>query len=352
MHRRLLLLLTVFAASAALLLVACGGDDEESDGATPTSTAGIGGTGTPTATAAAVYPMTVQDRLGRSVTIREQPERIVAASPSAIELLYAAGGKAVARTTTARVPAEVASLPDIGTAERPAYERMVAQNPDLVLADASLQAQFAQNFESSLAGVPVLFVGAQKYDDIAPSLELVGKVINNPQQAAVAAKAMTDAKAQVQALVAGKTAPRTLILIGAPNDPFVALTDSFVGDLAGVAGAKNVAAGEPQSGPLPGYTKLSLERIVAADPEVILTITAGPPGGPSLADGIKGNPAYATLSAVKNGRVHNLDVEVFLQSPSPRAAQGIKDLAALLFPAAGGGTATATPAATATATPR
>lgn len=344
----MMLFLAVIAIGAALL-VACG-DDEKSADATPTSTVGIGGTGSPTATAAAVYPMTVKDMLGKDVTIKAQPQRIVAASPSAIELLYAAGGKAVARTTTARIPAEVASLPDVGTAERPAYERIVAQNPDLVLADASLQAQFAPNFASSLAGVPVLFVGAQKYDDIAVSLRLIGKVINSPEKAAAAAKAMDDAKSQVKSSVGGKTAPRTLILIGAPNDPFVALTDSFVGDLAGISGAKNVAAGEPQSGPLPGYTKLSLEKIVAADPEVILTITAGAPGGPSLADGIKGNAAYANLSAVKNGRVHNLDVEVYLQSPSPRAAQGIKDLAALLFPTAGGGGAAAT--ATATATPR
>lgn len=335
--------LTVLAVSAALF-VACG-DDEDSE-ATPTSTVTIGSGATSTASAAAaVYPMTVKDMLGKDVTIKAQPQRIVAASPSAIELLYAAGGKAVARTTTARTPAEVASLPDVGTAERPAYERIIQQNPDLVLADASLQAQFAPNFASSLAGVPVLFVGAQKYDDIAMSLQLIGKVIASPEKGAAAAKAMEDAKSQVKSSVSGKSAPRTLILIGAPNDPFVALTDSFVGDLAGIAGAKNVAAGEPQSGPLPGYTKLSLEKIVAADPEVILTITAGPPGGPSLADGIKGNPAYGTLSAVKNGRVHNLDVDVYLQSPSPRAAQGIKDLATLLFP---GGAATAT----ATATPR
>lgn len=344
MLRRSLLILTI--SVACVVAIACGGDDE-GDSPSPTSTASIGSGATGTATAAAVYPLTVKDMLGKTVTIPSEPKRIVAASPSAIELLYAAGGKAVARTTTSKLPAEVTSLPDIGTAEKPVYERMVAQNPDLVLADASLQAQFASNFASSLAGVPVVFVGAQKYDDIAASLQLIGKVINSPEKAAAAAKVFEDAKTQVKASVAGKTAPRTLILIGAPNDPFVALTDSFIGDLAGIAGAKNVAAGEPQSGPLPGYTKLSLEKIVAADPEVILTITAGPPGGPSLADGIKSNAAYAGLSAVKNGRVHNIDVEVYLQSPGPRAAQGIKDLAALLFPAAGG---SASP--TATATPR
>jgi ABC-type Fe3+-hydroxamate transport system substrate-binding protein len=129
----------------------------------------------------------------------------------------------------------------------------------------------------------------------------------------------------------------------------VALPDSFVGDLTALAGGENIAAGEPQGGPLPGYTKLSLEKIVAANPEVILTITAGPPGGPSLADGIKANPAYATLNAIANNRVHNLDVEVFLQAPGPRAEQGLKGLAELFYPAAGA-TATATGSASPAAT--
>lgn len=347
MHRRFLLLLTLLV-SAVALVTACGGDDEK---ATPTATAAAttaAGTATATATtAAAVYPITVTDMLGKQVTITKEPTRIVAASPSAIELLYAAGGKAIARTTTATLPAEVASLPSIGAAERPTYESIVAQNPDLVLADAALQAQFAPNFASALGNVPVVFVGAAKYDDLAKSLELIGKVIGQPTKAAAAVKVMTDAKAAVAAQVAGKTGPKTLILIGAPNDPFVALTDSFVGDLAGLAGAKNIAAGQPQSGPLPGYTKLSLESIVAANPDVILTITAGPPGGPSLADGIKNNPAYASLAAIKNNRVQDLNVEIYLQSPGPRAAKGLADLVPVLFPATGAA-ATGTPAATAT----
>lgn len=345
------MLLAILVATTALV-AACGGDDDEDGEASPTASAG-GATGTAAATATPeVYPLTVTDILGNEVTIEEAPLRIVAASPSTIELLYAAGGTAVARSTSARTPAEVSALPDIGRAEAPSYELIVAQDPDLVLADASLQAQFASNFASSLAGVPVLFIGAQKYDDVAKSLEIIGEVINKPEDAAAAMEAMEDAKAEAEELVAGQTAPRTLILIGAPNDPFVALTDSFVGDLVALAGGENIAAGQPQSGPLPGYTKLSLEQIIAADPEVILTITAGPPGGPSLADGIKGNPAYGTLSAIANDRVHNLDVEVFLQAPGPRAADGLVELAGLLYPkapaspTASGTAAAASPTAT------
>ena len=106
-----------------------------------------------------------------------------------------------------------------------------------------------------------------------------------------------------------------------------------MGDIAKLAGAENVAANERQAWRFPVYTQLSLERIVTANPEVIITITAGPPGGPTLADQLKSNPAYAGLAAVKSGRVHNVDVEVYLQAPGPRAADGLLQLTSLLHPA-------------------
>ena len=336
MTRRLALLpLLLFALLFAL---ACGDDaDEEPARDSPLAAQSTGGVEvTATLSGSQAYPITVKDMLGRDVTIRSEPQRIVAASPSAIELLYAAGGKAVARSSTARTPAEVTSLTDIGSAENPALERIVAATPDLVLADSSLHERLATQFGNSLGGVPVVFVGAKKYDDVAASLRIVGRVINKPDRAESAAKAMEDAKTRARSIAAGKTAPRTLVLIGAANDSYAGLQNSFVGDLVATVNGRNIAAGEPENAPFPGYTKLSLERIVAANPEVILAATAGRPGGPTLADGIKGNAAYAGVDAVKSNRVHNLDVEVYLQAPGPRAADGLVRLAEMLYASSGG----------------
>jgi iron complex transport system substrate-binding protein len=118
---------------------------------------------------------------------------------------------------------------------------------------------------------------------------------------------------------------------GAIDDFFVALPDSFVGDLVTRVSGDNVAAGHPATGRFPGYTQLSLEAILESDPEVILTITAGPPGGPSLADEVARNETFARLTAVQDGRVYELDLEVYLQAPGPRAADGLRELAQLLY---------------------
>ena len=339
MNNRFRVGVAAMAIAALFLLGACGDDDGDTDStATATATATVAATAAPTEAATAVptematvYPLTIRDLIGREVIIEAPPQRIVTTSPSAIEMLYAAGGEAIARSETAVHPDGVSSLPSVGPSYAPAFEAILELAPDLVLADASAQAHLAEAFGGALQGIPVVFIGAVGYADVATSINLIGQVIGNPEAAASAAAELTAALEEVQAASEGKTAPRVLIMNGAITDFFVALPDSFVGNLVALAGGENVAEGQPPTGRYPGYTQLSLEAIVETDPEVILTITAGPPVGPTLADLVLDDPTFADLTAVTNGRVYNLDVEIYLQAPGPRAAQGLRELSALLF---------------------
>jgi len=335
--------LLAFGVMVALLFVACTGDDEETATpdptsepttvateeltAAPTEAATEEPTAEPTAEPSA-FPLTVRDLLGREVTFEAAPQTIITTSPSAIEVLYAAGGTAVARSETAVHPDGVEALPSIGPSYAPAFEAMITMTPDLVIADASAQAHLAEAFGGALRGVPIVFIGAVGYDDVATSIRLIGQVIGNDAEAETAAASMESALADVEAAIAGMTAPRVLIMNGGIDDFFVALPDSFVGDLVAKAGGDNVAEGQPATGRFPGYTQLSLEAILETDPEVILTITAG---GPSLADLVLQTDTYAGLTAVQDGRVHDIDLEVFLQAPGPRAADGLRELARLLY---------------------
>jgi len=312
-----------------LLFAACSDDGDATATATTEVTATSEATATIEATAAApTYPMTVRDLMGREVTLAAAPQTIVTTSPSAIEILYAAGGTAIARSETAVHPAGVDLLPSIGPSYQPAFEAIIALAPDLVIADASAQGHLAEAFGGALQGVPVLFVGAVTYQDVTASIRLVGTVIGHDAEAEAAATAMEDVLDEVQAATSGMTAPRVLIVNGAINDLFVALPNSFVGDLVAKVGGANVADGQPETGRYPGYTQLSLEAIVETDPEVILTITAG---GPSLADSVLADETFAATTAVTGGRVHDIDLEIFLQAPGPRAVDGLHELARLLF---------------------
>ena len=299
-------------AGALALAAACGGDDDGGAAAEAGDPA---------------YPVTVTDLLGRSVTIEAAPERIVTTSPSAIELLADVGGTAIARSSTATLVPGSAELEDIGPSYQPSFEQIVALGPDLVVADASAQAHLAGSFEEALSGTPTLFVGARGYADLAASARILGQAIASPEGGEASASAFEAVAAELGRDAGG--APRVLVVVaGRDGTLSAALGTSFIGDLVALLGAENVAVSLPQSGPVPGYALLSPESIVSFDPEVLLVVTPG--GGPSIADLVSAR--LPELAAVRAGRVHEIDLEVYLQAPGPRAREGLRALDSLLHP--------------------
>ena len=71
-------------------------------------------------------PLVVIDALGQEVTFEKVPEKIASISPTATEMLYAAGGTAILRDRASNFPAEVQSLPDVGSAYDPSMEAILA----------------------------------------------------------------------------------------------------------------------------------------------------------------------------------------------------------------------------------
>ncbi|MGV8839962.1 MAG: ABC transporter substrate-binding protein [Bauldia sp.] len=283
----------------------------------------------PAAALAQTFPVTLHDAIGREVTIAAAPQRIVTTSPSAIELLYAAGGTAIARSTTATGVPGADAMADIGNAYNPSPELILAQTPDLIVADAALQPHLADALGG--LGAPLFYVGVLSFDDIPASLRLLGQAIGTTETAEAAAAAAEGTRAAVAASVAALAPTRTLVLVaGRDGTLSVALNDSFIGDLVGIAGGLNVAADIPQNGQIPGFAVVSPETIVATDPDVILVVVPGNTGGPSI--GAMVGQMLPMLRAVQANRVHEIDLETFLQNPGPRAVDGLPELAKLLHP--------------------
>ena len=319
---------TVFAG-LALFLTACGGDEAETPAA-PTAQS----TGTAAAATAAATPtgVNVTDLMGRKVTIAKTPTKVVTTSPSALEMLHAAGGTAIARSSTAAAPGiDTSKMTDIGSAYQPNLEAILKLQPDLVVADASAQEPLAAQFESQLKGVPVVFVGATKYSDVSTSIRMLGSITGTVEKAKMAADNVDAVAKQVADAVKGKTATKTLVVVaGRDGQLSAALNDSFIGDMIKIAGAQNIAADLKQSGQVRGYATISLETAFKENPDVLLVIVPGnAPGAPISTVVARSFPG---LNAVKNNRVHAIDLDVFLQAPGPRAADGLKQLTDFIQP--------------------
>ena len=273
------------------------------------------------------YPLTVVDMMGRTVEIAAKPTRIVSISPTATETLYVAGGAAVARDTSSTFPAEVLSLPELGGAYSPSFEAIAAQRPDLILIEALTQARFVEPL--SQLGAPVVAVRATSLDDVTASVELVGQIIGNGEAAEEASQEISARVSQaVEGLSAGQSA---LILISdADRNLYAAKPQSYPGAIASIAQLSNPAAELPDSGPFPGFAIVSAEQVLGMNPDYVFTITPAPEPAPRLSAMLPRIPGFAALQAVSSGRMHELELAIFLRNQGPRIAEAVEAMAELV----------------------
>ena len=266
-------------------------------------------------------PLVVIDALGQEVTFEKVPEKIASISPTATEMLYAAGGTAILRDRASNFPAEVQSLPDVGSAYDPSMEAIIGNQPDLVIIEALTQARFAAIFAQS--GLKVVAVKAESVSDVTGNISMIGKIIGKES---VAEQAVTDIKTRLDSV--GTDDSRSVLLLISDQDRnlYAARPESYTGLIADTIGMDNKAAGLPDAGPFPGFALMSTEAILMANPDVLVTITPAPAPAPRLSDSIKQIPPFAGLTAIRTGNVIEADVTLFLQSPGPRIVEAVEFL--------------------------
>ena len=273
------------------------------------------------------YPLKIIDMVGRSVEIPAKPMRIVSISPTATEMLYIAGGTAVARDSSSMFPAEVVELPELGGAYSPNFEAVAAQGADLILIEALTQARFLDPL--SRLGAPVVAVLATSLDDVTMGIRLIGRIIESDEVAEQAAQGISArVSSSTDGLSSGKSA---LILISdADRNLYAAKPQSYPGAIAYMAQLSNPAADLPDSGTFPGFAGISAEQVLTMDPDYVFTITPAPEPAPRLSAMLPRIPGFASLQAVSSGQMHEIDHVIFLRNPGPRIVDAVEAMAELV----------------------
>jgi iron complex transport system substrate-binding protein len=290
-----------------------------------------GSTGTPLAPVspppAATYPLTLTDDEGGLVALDARPERIVSLTPATTEILFAlgAGDRVVATTDFDDYPPEAVALPDVATYSSVDVEKIVGLEPDLVIAGGNNfnpPAALEQLRSISSRRIPVLVVYAKDVAGVLADIELVGTAIGEKEAAARMADTMRSQIEAVAAATAGLTRPRTFYELDATREIYGPADDSFVAEMVRLAGGDPITTGSPT------VFSISLERLVAANPEVIVLGDAN--YGVTAAD-VAARPGWADLAAVKAGAIRPVD-DVVVTRPGPRLVEGLRALALAIHP--------------------
>jgi len=318
---------------------ACGADSAATDKATPAAGVATTAAGAQTAAAAtssATRPAqtrTFTDDSGKSFTVATPPKRVVALSPSVVEIMYAVGAPPLARPSSANFPEQAKSLPAIGSSYQPSFEQIAAQTPDFLIADAQLQGPQTVT-ELQKLGVPVFVIRVQSVEDVTKYLRTVGAIMGKTEEGDRAAKEIEGKIQAAQAkLPAENQRPRVFILVGTADAFFAAKPNSFSGDVIARLGAKNAVGPGPDSAGAPaGFSTFSLEKLIELDPDVVLVVSVAGPNAPPTSRQLAGNPAWAGLRAVKGGRVHEVPADELVQSAGPRVGAVIDQFVPILYP--------------------
>ena len=280
----------------------------------------------PTA-AASAEGITVHDARDRDVVI-DNPSRIVSIGGAVTEILYALGfeDRIAGVDATSLYPPAAREKPDVGYMRQLSPEGVLGLHPSLVLAvQGSGPKETMDVLEAAkvpLVLVPETFSEAGMIEKI----RLVGHAMGADPRAACLAAVVEGDLAQLRTLRAKVTKPvRVMFVMSLVGGRAMAAGHKTAADeIIQLAGAVNAIDGYD------GYKPINDEAIVAAKPDVVLSIERGKD---SLnADAIFAHPAFALTPVAANKAFISME-GLYLLGFGPRTAAAARDLSIKLYPA-------------------
>jgi iron complex transport system substrate-binding protein len=272
-------------------------------------------------------PNEVVDQLGRTVTLDKTPQRIVSLAPSNSEILFALGlaDRVVAVTDYCNYPPEAEAKPTIGGFSTPNMEAVVAFSPDLVLATSIHEAKIIPQLEDR--GLDVLALNPETIDGVLEAITLTGMVAGVEERAAELVGGMRQRIGSVTDKTDGlppEQRPVTCYVVW--HDPLMTAGSGTLQDeLIEKAGGLNIAR------ELIDYADISLEAVIAANPEVIIAGAGHGSSADQTFQFAKIEPRLRDTEARRHDRIYAVDADL-ASRPGPRIVEGLEEFARFIHP--------------------
>ncbi|HIZ58895.1 MAG TPA: ABC transporter substrate-binding protein [Candidatus Faecalibacterium gallistercoris] len=324
------------AAAAALCLLLLAGCGAASSG--PASSAG-GASAAATAPADSGAACTFTDDLGREVTLEAAPRRVAALTGSYADIWCTAGGRdtLVASASDAWTDFDLGlgeEVANIGGAMGVSVEELLAAAPDLVLASTNIPSNQEMLPALEAAGVDVAFFSVDTFEDYLRMLEICTGLTGSPEAYQTYGEAVAEEIEAARARAAAaleEQGPEKVLYIRAAASVVKPKGSSgtVLGEMLADLGCINIADQDQSL-----LEDLSMEAILAADPDKILIVLQGAdpePAKAQLEGEVLSNPAWQQLTAVREGRVYYMDKDLYHLKPNARWGEAYDHLVEILY---------------------
>jgi len=215
--------------------------------------------------AVAAGPVAVVDDRGATVALAEPARRIVSLAPHLTETLFAAGAgeRLVGTVEHSDYPAAANRIPRVGTYAQLDLERIVALQPDLIVAWQSGNSAAHVDRLRAL-GFRLYLSQPNRIEDIAGEIERLGILANSSAVAVPAAARLRQRLADLRQRHAGQPTVRTFYQIW--RQPLLTVgSKQIIGDVIRLCGGENVFGRLQTMAPT-----VTIEAVIAANPEAIV----------------------------------------------------------------------------------
>lgn len=179
------------------------------------------------------------------------------------------------------------------------YETFIALEPDIILTSDQATVEERQN---NFGSIPVVCVNVfNTYETMPDSITRMGNILGVEEQAQKLIDYYNEAVEYVASVLVNISGEEKVTVYYAEGDGGLSTdpSGSQHTELIDFCGGLNVAVVEDQTGY--GMTSVSMEQILIWNPDIIII---GRAADATLYDEILSNPTWATVQAVKDGRVY------------------------------------------------
>ncbi len=254
--------------------------------------------------------------------------RLVATSPAVAQICNRLNLDLVGICqSTSELPERYDGVTTVGMAMNPDLEIIKSLDPDYILSPATLQNDLQPKYAS--IGVSSLFLNLKSVEGMYASIEGLGKKFGREEEAAVMLEEFDSFMTEFAEKNAGKESPKVLVLMGLPGSYIIATDNSYVGSLVKLAGGTNVYGdGDGQE-----FLFANTEDMKTKEPDVILRAAHGLPdeARKMFAEEFSTNDIWQHFEAVQEGRVYDLDSDLFNMSANFSYEEALKALQPMLY---------------------
>lgn len=266
------------------------------------------------------------------IVVNDENIKISVASIAISQILAEMDQEIVGRPTTKlALPDRYLEVEEIGSSFSPDFEKVLAVGTELLIGDSLFKEKI--DATAKQYGIDTFYIDTSTYESFLFGIDELGRKIGKEEEATNIIARFQEPLNNLKDI---NKDLKVAIIFGTSESNMLATEDTYVGSLIKALGLKNVVTEITGSTSLSSevhetnssYVNLNLEQLLQNQPDVILRFGHGniEEANRAFEKLFNENPAWKNLEAVKNGKIYDLDPNIFGSSANNHVDEALRQL--------------------------